>query len=62
MRIGKYLIGAHVWKLDKGHVGLGFWFKNQLFYTHVWDLNIYLLVIDIHIYVMDMQELPKERF
>ena len=62
MRIGKYKIDGHVWKLDNGCIGLGFWFKNQLFYERIWELTIYLILIDIHIWIMDMQELPKARF
>ncbi len=62
MRIGKYQADVHLFKLDKGFLGFGFWFKNQMFYTHIWELDLYLFVVQISIFVMDMQELPQERF
>lgn len=61
MRIGKFDIRIKLWKLDDGFAGFGFWLKNQLFYTHIWELDLYLLMVQISIFVMDMQELPQQR-
>lgn len=56
MRIGKYDVSCNFSIINNGFAGLGFWFKNQLFYGGIWELVIYFVFFQINIFSVDTQD------